>query len=122
MTGPQENYGLQAASVGDVDVSSAMATLVARSAWVWSSVTVASVLAKIMDNGTETGITLTTTPALYTLITDSTSYPSNAAGIGERASTTANTNFYECGTLIAYTPVGNIAVGPWSIWVGRRYK
>jgi len=58
-----------------------------------------------MDNGSESAITLTTAPALYTLLTASASYPSNAAGIGIRSSTTANTFLYECGTLIAYTPV-----------------
>ena len=100
--GHQQNYTLETAAAGDVDLTGA--TLVARSAWIWAKITVASVLAKIMDNGTETGVTLTTTPALYTLITDSASYPSNAAGIGAKASTTADTYLYECGTLIAYIP------------------
>lgn len=59
----------------------------------------------IMDNGTETAITLTATSALYTKITDSASYPSDAAGIGLRSTTTAlDTFLYECGTIIAYTP------------------
>ncbi len=58
---------------------------------------------KIMDNGSETAITLTTTSALYKVITDSASYPSNAAGIGMRSSAaTPDTFFYEGGTLIAY--------------------
>jgi len=100
--GDQENYTLEAASVGDVDLSGA--TLVARSAWIWAKVDTASVAAKIMDNGTETDITLTTSPALYTTNTASASYPSNAAGVGMRGSTTANTFLYECGTLIAYIP------------------
>lgn len=109
-TGTQENYGLETAATGDVDVSAA--TLIARCAWIWAKISVASVQAKIMDNGTESAVTLTTTSALYTLITDSASYPSNAAGIGARSSTTANTFLYECGTLIAYIPGGAAAAQP----------
>ena len=60
---------------------------------------------KIMDNGSETAITLTATSALYTLTTTSATYPSNAAGIGMRSSNaTPDTFLYECGTVIAYTP------------------
>lgn len=59
----------------------------------------------IMDNGSETAVTLTSTAALYTKITDSASYPSNAAGIGIRSTgSNADTYLYECGTLIAYIP------------------
>jgi hypothetical protein len=87
------------------------ATLVGRSAWIWAKITVASVAAKIMDNGTEFPITLTTSSALYTHCTTSAGYPSNAAGIGARSSTTANTFLYECGTLIAYiTPAASPVV------------
>ncbi len=102
INGDQQNYTLQAAAAGDVDVSAA--TVIGRCAWIWAKISVASVLAKIMDNGSESAITLTTASALYTLLTTSASYPSNAAGIGIRSSTTANTFLYECGTLIAYTP------------------
>jgi hypothetical protein len=58
----------------------------------------------IMDDGTETAIVLASTSALYTKITDSASYPSNAAGIGMRSAGlfTPDTFFYEGGTLIAY--------------------
>lgn len=60
---------------------------------------------KLTNNGTDTAQTLTTTPALYTVITTSGSYPSNAAGIGMVASgATAATVFYEGGALVAYTP------------------
>ncbi len=61
---------------------------------------------KLMDNGSETTVTLTETAALFSSITDSASYPSNAAGIGMRSSGagSADTYMYECGTLIAYTP------------------
>lgn len=60
---------------------------------------------KIMDNGSETAITLGTASALYSVVTTSASYPSNAAGIGMRSSNaTPDTFFYEGGTLIAYIP------------------
>jgi hypothetical protein len=62
----------------------------------------------IMDNGTETAITLAATSALYTVLTTSASYPSNAAGIGIRSNGTTSSSatfLYECGTLVAYIPV-----------------
>jgi hypothetical protein len=57
----------------------------------------------IVDNGSVTAMTLTAVDAFYSSITDSASYPSNAAGIGMR-STAANADikFYEGGTLIAF--------------------
>ena len=60
----------------------------------------------ITDNGTTTSITLATTSALYTVVTDSTAYPSNVAGIGmQSAGVNADaTDLFECGTLIAYIP------------------
>ena len=59
---------------------------------------------KIMVNGTEYSVTLSTSNALYTKCVDSASYPSNAAAIGMRSSgTTADTYLYECGMLVAYT-------------------
>ncbi|HVE25812.1 MAG TPA: hypothetical protein VNC22_10420, partial [Sporichthya sp.] len=61
--------------------------------------------ASIMDNGTETRIVLTTASALYTRVTDSSSYPSNAAGIGMKSTgSSVDTFLYECGTIVAYLP------------------
>jgi hypothetical protein len=60
---------------------------------------------KIMDNGSESAVTLTTSTSLFTLLTTSASYPSNAAGIGMRSSAAApDTFFYDGGTIIAYVP------------------
>lgn len=102
----QENYGLQGAAIGDVDISAY--PLLGRTAWIWAKETAVLGTPKIMDNGTETGITLTTSPALYTVTTTSASYPSNAAGIGMRsAATAAGTFLYECGTVIAYMAPGS---------------
>ena len=100
-----ENYGLQGASAGDVDISAA--TIVARTAWIWAKQLVAVAgTPGITNNGTTTAITLTTTSALYTNIVDSASYPSDVAGIGMRSAGVAAdaTDLFECGMLIAYTP------------------
>lgn len=60
---------------------------------------------KIMDNGTETAITLTTSSALYSILTTTSSYPTNAAAIGMRSSNAGPDTFlYECGMLVSYIP------------------
>lgn len=102
-----EYYTLQAASVGDVDLTGK--TLVSRSAWMWAKATAGgSGTPGIMNNGSVTAKTLTASPALYTVITDSASYPSNTDGIGMRSSGTTDDVFlYECGTLIAYLEPSN---------------
>lgn len=76
----------------------------------------------IMDNGSETAITLTTSSALYTVITDSASYPSNAAGIGMRSGGgSVDTYLYECGTIIAYIPSGALTLLPGLIATGETF-
>lgn len=60
----------------------------------------------IVDNGSAYSFdtTITTLNALKLRVSDSTSYPSNAAGIGMRSSGGSGDSYlYECGTLIAYT-------------------
>lgn len=101
-TDVQENYTLETKAAGDVNIETA--NVVGRRAWIWARAATGSAgTPKIMDNGTETAIVLTTTAALYTVITTSSDYPSNAAGIGMRATNNAADTFlYECGTLIAY--------------------
>ncbi len=100
----QQNYTLETAAGGDVDVSAA--TLVGRCAWLWAKGAAGGAgTPKIMDNGTETAIVLTSSAALFSLRTTSSTYPSNAAGIGMRSTNNADDTFlYECGTLLAYTP------------------
>ena len=117
-----ENYTLQAASVGDADLSSS--TLVSRCAWLWAKQLVAVAgTPGITDNGSTTAITLTTTSALYTKITDSASYPSDVAGIGMRSAGNAAdaTDLFECGTLIAYISLFVISNPSASSMVGRVY-
>jgi hypothetical protein len=71
---------------------------------------------KIMDNGVETAQALTSAAALYTLLTTSASYPSNAAGIGMRSAGASGQSvfMYDCGTVIAFIP----AVGTWKTMYG----
>src|ERR1043166_7679830 len=98
----RENFGLEAAAAGDVDVSGA--TLVARCAWMWAKAAATSGTPKITDNGSDFAVTLTSTSALFTHLTTSASYPSNSAGIGLVSTGTADDTFlYECGMLLAYT-------------------
>lgn len=103
LTGAEiEAFTLEGTSVGDVDVTGV--TILGHMGWVRAKVSSASVAAKLIDNGTEYDVTLTTSPATYFQAVTSSSYPSNSNGIGLKASTTANTDLYECGTIIAYTP------------------
>ena len=111
--GATQNYTLETASGGDVDMSGN--TIVTRFAWVWAKKGngSTSTAATIFDNGSETSITLTTSSSLLDVITDSSSYPSNAAGIGMRAiDGGSDTFFYEGGTLIGFTgaPVPEVAL------------
>lgn len=98
----QENFILEAAAVGDVNITGL--TLVARCAYMLAKATAGgSGTPGIVDNGSVTAKTLTSATALYTVITDSASYPSNTAGIGMRSTGTTDDSFLtECGTLIAY--------------------
>jgi adhesin/invasin len=93
-----ETYQVQAQGSG-VDLSSG--TLVARMAWVWAKASAAGT-AYLIDNGTETAISLTTTSALYTRLTDTATYPSGTDQIGLRAvDGDTDTDLYECGAIIA---------------------
>lgn len=107
---PDENYGIQDESTGDEDLTGA--TLVARSAWIWAKKgSGAGSGEEIYNNGSTTGISLTTSSALYTDIADSATYPSNAAAAGLKGIAGAADSFlYECGMLIAYIPGAATAV------------
>jgi hypothetical protein len=73
-------------------------------AWIWAKGAAGGLgTPQIMDNGTESAITLTSSGKLFRVTTTSASYPSDAEGIGMRATATADDAFlYECGTLIVY--------------------
>lgn len=103
-TDVQENYTLETASAGDVDLTGA--TIIGRTAWIYAKGTAGGAgTPKIMDNGTETAVTLTSTAALYEVTTTSATYPSNAAGIGMRSTNNADDTFlYDAGTILSYFP------------------
>jgi hypothetical protein len=99
-----ESYGIEGASAGDVDLTNQL--IVARESWLWAkNASISATGNKIINNGAETSITLTTSPAIYTDIVDSSSYPSNSAAVGLRSSFSGDDYLYECGMLIAYVPI-----------------
>jgi hypothetical protein len=105
----QENYGLEARTVGDVNIT--RKRVIARLPWVFGKVsaTAASQTAAIVDDGLLHPVVFGTGSDFRATIVHSSSYPSNVAGIGLRSSgTVEDTYLYECGTLIAYTPPGQV--------------
>lgn len=98
-----QDWTLETAAEGDVDISGD--TLVARCAWMWSVHSKDGDTYYIVDDGdSSTGWSDQVVAKLNTKITDSASYPSNAAGIGQKSGAAAPDDYlYECGTLIAYT-------------------
>lgn len=99
----RENYGIEASSAGDVDLTGV--TLVARGAWIWAKGTTGGLgTPAITDNGADTGITLTSAGKFFAVFTATSTYPSDVATIGILgAGTTDNTFLYEAGMMIAYT-------------------
>src|SRR5262249_50160408 len=89
----------------DVDISGA--TLVARTAWIWSNATASSGTPALFNNGSTIGITLTTTASLYTNIATSASYPSSASAVGEVGQGSNTTQLFETGMMIAFTPAAS---------------
>jgi len=99
-----QDYTLQTAAEGDVDISGE--TLVARCAWMWAMSSKDGDIVYIVDNGDSTTgwPDIDGVPQICAKITDSAVYPSNAAGIGQKSGPLAPDEYlYECGTLIAYT-------------------
>jgi hypothetical protein len=104
-TAASENYGIESASQGDVDISSQ--TLVSRCAWlVGKTGGFLSRTKKLFNNGTEVNVTVTAVnPSYASDCVDSATYPSNAAAVGMGTVAEAEDTFlYECGMLIASTP------------------
>jgi hypothetical protein len=68
---------------------------------------------KLVDNGSDVAITLTSTNTFYSNHTTSSSYPSNGNTIGMKSSgTSMDTFLYECGIQIAYIgPLGAALLG-----------
>lgn len=96
-----QDYTIQTASVGDVDLTGK--TLVGHMGWLVAKKSgFAGTFGFILD-GSVTTLLLTTTAALVKRAVTSTSYPSNAAGIGLRSATASNDAFLlEGGIVIGY--------------------
>lgn len=116
----RENYGIEAQSAGDVDLTGV--TLLDRCAWIWAKATTGGLGSpKITNNGTDTAITLLSTSSLFTNIVTSGTYPSASDTIGMvSAGTLDTTSFYECGMLIAYTPASAAGTTYPQLERGRR--
>lgn len=104
VTGVRQTYTLQAAATGDIDISGE--SLLGYMGWAW---------AKRGSGGTEDvylvvngvdipkNVQLTTTSSLLHHVVTSTTYPSDAAGVGMVSNNeTADTFMYECGAVVAY--------------------
>ena len=94
-----EEFTLQNAAQGDVDISKA--TLIANEAWVYALASSACT-AYVINNGTSTSISLATTANMFTNITVNTTYPSGNQAIGMQSCSGSITKFYGGGVLIAY--------------------
>jgi hypothetical protein len=96
-----ENYGIQAKTAGDVDITPFVQ--ISYMGWMWAKEGSVSGTPQLTVNGVDNAVTLTTSAALYRAITDSATYPNNAAGIGMKSGNTATGSFlYECGIQIAF--------------------
>ncbi|MDP2730144.1 MAG: hypothetical protein Q8O55_06660, partial [Dehalococcoidales bacterium] len=99
-----QDYDIQAASVGDVDISGD--TIVALNFWIWAknAADTAGTPKQVYQADTEEAITLSTSYQLFTKIIDTTTYPSDGASIIGMESTgdTADTFLGEAGVLVAY--------------------
>lgn len=102
-TGVRQTYTLQAADVGDVDISGE--SLLGYMGWAWAKKGAGEdgdLPALIVNNVVYPRI-LTTTPALLKSAISSTVFPSHAAGIGMRSNEeSADTFMYESGVVVAY--------------------
>ena len=101
-TDVQENYTLEAAAVGDRDITGNR--IIGRRAWILAGAIVGGAgTPQIMDNGTESAIVLIAGNKIFSVVTTSSTYPSNAAGIGMRSTNDADDCLlWECGTIIVY--------------------
>jgi hypothetical protein len=116
-----QNYAIQAAAAGDVDVSAA--TIVGYGSWIWAKGTAGGAgTPKITNNGTDTAITLTASPAHYrSPCVISATYPANAATVGMVSTgATDDTFLYEAGMFIAYTP-GGAGGGGGLMWLWHHH-
>jgi hypothetical protein len=102
-----EEYTIEAASVGDIDISSA--TIVDYMGWIDAkeASTANSPVAHIIVGSVATAITLTTTNKFFTHVAGSTTYPTGGTDIGMDGQYTTTAHIFtlnECGIVFAYIP------------------
>lgn len=99
----RQTYTLQTAAVGDVDISSE--TFLGYMGWAWTRSGEDSFGSALVVNGADVDFSglIGTDPMLIKRAFTSSSYPSNAAGIGMVSSDEgADTRLYECGAVVAH--------------------
>lgn len=110
-TDVDQDYEIQAASVGDADLTGA--TIVGYVGWIWAELSslTGTPLSKIIVNGARIGTSwdpsAANTAQLFTTVATSSTYPANANGknIGSSSSTiAADTKLWDCGVIVVYTP------------------
>ena len=98
----RENFTIQSASSGDVDISKA--TILADQAWIDTQITSAGCAGEITNNGTDTSVTFLTSETLFTNYANLTKYPTGNQGVGIQSCSTNTLKLYEAGVVIAYIP------------------
>ena len=116
-----EEYNLEAASAGDVDISPFV--LVDYMGWLFAKSS-GSQTAQIKVGGSSSNISLTTTNTLFRKVAGAASYPAGGTDIGIITSTDLQTvSLYEGGVLFAYKMIapgsGSISGGAAISGVGR---
>lgn len=98
-----EEYNIQAASVGDNDLTGA--TIVDYTGWLYAKALL-SETGKIIVNNVQTNISLVNANTMFTQIAGSATYPAGTGtDIGIITATTATTvSLYEAGVMVAYIP------------------
>ncbi len=100
--GTTEEYTIEAASVGDINITGA--TIVDYMGWISAGAST-SVTGSIVVGGSASNVSLTTTITLFTKVKGSTTYPAGGTDIGMVSSGSVGTDsLYECGIIVAYIP------------------
>lgn len=100
-----EEYSIQAASAGDIDVS-ANITFIDFMGWIRAKTTGGTRTCSIVVGGVSSNISVTTSSATYTKIAGSTTYPTGNTDIGMISAAVSDTySLYECGIVVAYQPI-----------------
>lgn len=98
-----EEYTIENAATGDVNLTGA--TIVDYMGWV-DVKALAAETGQIIVGGTNSNISVTTSPAIFIKVKGSSTYPAGGTDIGVVTSTTVTTfSLYECGIIVAYIPV-----------------